>query len=772
MRTDLLTFLASAGVRPRIAGGGLLMVRLLTWLCLIGLATACTREPAEEAAPTPEPAAAAPAATVTDGTERIRAATLTINDARIRNANAEPGNWLTHGRTYDEQRFSPLDQVNDSSVGQLGLAWYWDTGTRRGLESTPIVVDGVMFNSGSWSVVWAHDARTGELLWEYDPQVPREWGKFACCDVVNRGVAAWEGKIFVGTIDGRLIALDAGTGKPVWDVQTTDRERPYTITGAPRVVKGKVIIGNGGSELGVRGYFSAYDANTGAQLWRFYTVPGNPAEPFEAPHLEAAAATWRGGKWWEVGGGGTAWDSMAYDPELNLLYVGVGNGAPWNRYIRSPGGGDNLYLSSIVAVNPDNGELVWHYQTTPGDTWDYTATQHMILADIEIEGALRKVIMQAPKNGFFYVLDRTNGEFISAEAYVPVNWATHVDPESGRPVENPEAHYANEVRTIRPAPYGGHNWHPMAYNPKTGLVYIPVLDIPFKFAQDSAFKYNPGEWNTGVDLAQGIPSKDPDTVIADLGAVKGHLSAWDPVTQKEVWRVQHPLSWNGGLLTTAGNLVFQGRADGKFAAYTADSGKLVWEFPAQVGIIAAPVSYSIDGEQYVSVVAGWGGAYALASGVPRHHDNSMTEGRILTFKLGGKAELPAPNVAFLEIPEPPAMVTTPEQVAKGEVIYHTYCSVCHGPGVTGSGGGTPDLRYSTAEVHGSWDAIVRGGAFAGKGMASFAHVLSEEDSTALHAYVIEQTRGTIALCQGEYRKNYPEVIEPVCVRPQETTAAN
>jgi quinohemoprotein ethanol dehydrogenase len=745
------------------------MVRFV-FACLLVLAGACSQEAADETTAPPASSAGLAAPAAIDPATRIHTATDTINDARIQSA--APADWLSNGRTYDEQRFSPLDQINESTIGQLGLAWYWDTGTRRGLEATPIVADGVMFTSGSWSMVWAHDARTGELLWEYDPQVPREWGKYACCDVVNRGVAAWEGKIFVGTIDGRLVALDAGTGKPVWDVQTTDRERPYTITGAPRVVKGKVIIGNGGAELGVRGYFSAYDATTGEMAWRFYTVPGNPAEPFEGKHLEAAAPTWRGGKWWEIGGGGTTWDSMAYDPALNLLYVGVGNGSPWNRYIRSPGGGDNLYLSSIVAVNPDNGELVWHYQTTPGDTWDYTATQHMILADLEIEGAVRKVIMQAPKNGFFYVLDRTNGEFISAEAYVPVTWAKRVNPETGVPEENTDAHYANEMRVIQPSPYGGHNWHPMAFNPKTGLVYIPALDLGFKFAQDNAFKHKPGEWNTGIDLAQGIPAKDPDTVIADLKAVKGHLSAWDPVTQKEVWRVDHSLSWNGGLLSTAGNLVFQGRADGKFAAYTADTGKLVWEFPVNVGIIAAPVSYTIDGEQYVSVVAGWGGAFALASGVPRHHDNAMTEGRILTFKLGAQTELPAPDVVYKEIPEPPELPSTSEQVAQGEILYHTYCSTCHGPGVTGSGGGTPDLRYSVPSVHESWDAIVRGGAFAGKGMASFASALSEDDAAAVHAYVVAQTRNTIALCKTEYRKNYPEVIEGVCVRPMETAAVD
>jgi len=746
----------------------------LTIVCLLGALYGCSQEPAapeESAAPAGDAATTAAPAEGADRAAAIRASTASIDGDRIVTADSEPGNWLAHGRTFDEQRFSPLTEVTDENADELGLAWYWDTGTTRGLESTPIVVDGVMFNTGSWSVVWAHDARTGELLWEYDPQVPREWGKNACCDVVNRGVAVWEGKVFVGTLDGRMVALDAGTGEPVWEVQTTDRERSYTITGAPRIVKDKVIIGNGGAEYGVRGYITAYDVDTGEQAWRFYTVPGDPSKPFEGPHLERAAATWRGAEWWKVGGGGTVWDSMAYDPELDLLYIGVGNGSPWNRYIRSPGGGDNLYLSSIVAIDPDDGAMEWFYQTTPGDTWDYTATQHMILADLTIDGAERKVIMQAPKNGFFYVLDRTDGEFISAEAYVPVNWATHIDPETGKPVENPDAHYANESREIRPAPYGGHNWHPMAYNPDAGLVYIPALDIPFSFAQDNAFRYQPGEWNTGVDLAETIPTSDPDEMVEDLQNVKGHLSAWDPVTQTEKWRVQHETSWNGGVLTTAGNLVFQGRADGTFAAYTADTGELVWEFPTHIGIIAAPVSYSVDGEQYVTVVAGWGGAFALASGVPRHRGNKLTEGRIYTFKLGGDADLPEPQVAYLELPEPPDVDYTPAQVASGEKLYHTYCAVCHGPGAVSSGGGTPDLRYSSADVHDSWNAIVLQGAYTGKGMVSFDHVMNEDDSEAVQAYVISQTRGSIALCQGEYRKNYPEVIGNACIRAQPETQA-
>jgi PQQ-dependent dehydrogenase (methanol/ethanol family) len=725
--------------------------------------TGCSEERADPVQPPPEAVTTAgtQAATASAVAERLRAAAGSIDASRI-NA-AEPEQWLAHGRTYAEDRFSPLGKINVDNVAGLGLAWHWDTGTTRGLEATPIVVDGVMFTTGSWSVVFAHDAKTGEALWQYDPQVPRAWGKYACCDVVNRGVAVWKGKVYSGTIDGRLIALDAGTGELAWETNTIDRERPYTITGAPRIVKGMVIIGNGGAEYGVRGYITAFDAETGDQKWRFFTVPGDPAKPFEGPHLKQAAGTWRGGKWWEVGGGGTVWDSMAFDPELNLLYIGTGNGSPWNRYIRSPGGGDNLYLSSIVAINPDNGSMVWFYQTTPGDTWDYTATQHMILADLEIGGQDRKVIMQAPKNGFFYVIDRVSGEFISAEAYVPVTWASHIDQETGRPVENPDAHYANEPKHIRPAPYGGHNWHPMTYSPQTGLVYIPALDLEFEYGQQNAFKHQPGDWNIGVDTDYMIPADTADGMVSDLKKVGGFLTAWDPVAQQEVWRVKHPSSWNGGLLSTAGNLVFQGRSDGYLAAYRADTGELVWEYPVHIGIIAPPVSFAVDGEQYVAVVAGWGGTFALASGVPRHKNNRIQEGRILTFKLGGTAKLPEPNVAFLEIPTPPEVKATPDDLTHGESLYHAYCATCHGPGVV-SAGPLPDLRYMALETHAAWDGIVRLGAFEGKGMAGFGHVLEEKDAAAIHAYVVAQTNASIALCQTEYRTNYPELLETACVK--------
>lgn len=388
--------------------------------------------------------------------EHIQRITEAVDDTRLLAADETPGDWLSYGRNYQEDRYSPLDQITKSNVNGLGLAWSINLGTTRGIEATPLVVDGIMYLTGPWSVVYAIDAREGEILWIYDPEVPKEHGEKACCDVVNRGVALYKGMVFVGSLDGRLIAMDATSGEEIWEIVTVDQTQAYTITGAPRVVDGKVIIGNGGAEYGVRGYVTAYDALSGEQLWRFYTVPGNPADGFENQAMEEAAKTWTG-EWWTMGGGGTAWDAMAYDPELNLLYIGVGNGTPWNREVRSPGGGDNLYLSSIVALNPDNGELEWHYQTTPGDSWDFTATQHIILADLEIEGSLRKVLMQAPKNGFFYVIDRANGEFISAEPYVYTNWASEVDDETGRPVETPFSRYLD-------ANADGGRWSQLAAN--------------------------------------------------------------------------------------------------------------------------------------------------------------------------------------------------------------------------------------------------------------------------------------------------------------------
>lgn len=698
--------------------------------------------------------------------------TQTVDGDRIRDADSEPQNWLAHGRTYDEARFSPLTLINDGNVQTLGLAWYFDTETNRGLEASPIVIDGVMYTTGSWSVVFAHNAQNGELLWKHDPQVPKAWGANACCDVVNRGVAVWKGSVFVGTIDGRLIALDAADGSVQWDINTIDRSQPYTITGAPRIVNDKVIIGNGGAEYGVRGYVTAYDTATGNQVWRFYTVPGNPAEPFESAAMEHAAQTWTGG-WWKMGGGGTVWDSMSYDPELNLLYVGVGNGAPWNQVVRSPGGGDNLFLSSIVALNPDTGEYVWHYQTTPGDTWDYTATQHMILADLVINGEIRKVILQAPKNGFFYVLDRVTGEFISAQPYVPITWATHVDPKSGRPVETENSRYqftsplselttgeqiavlssmsAEEIEAAlhKPSPLGGHNWQPMSYSPETGLVYIPALDVPFSFGNEPQFQYEEGHWNVGVDWQLNIPSgvRSLDNKIE--GLVRGHISAWDPVRQEEVWRIQHAGPWNGGLLSTQGNLIFQGTSHGQFVAYRADTGEELWHHPAQTGVIAPPVTYMINGEQYVTVVAGWGGAFALAGGGAAEKIGQRSRGRILAFKLGGNVQLP-PIEPDAPMPEPPAKPEASEsQLNRGIAVYHRYCGVCHGPGLK-SGGVIPDLRYMTADKHLIFEDIVLTGILKDRGMIGFADVMDQEDTFAVQAYIVNEAHKL----HDELRKGY------------------
>lgn len=525
-----------------------------------------------------------------------------VDEATIIASEQDGRQWLSHGRTYDEQRFSPLDQITAQNAGKLGLAWSLDLDNHRGLESTPLFVDGVLYTTLSWSRAIAVDAHTGKTLWSFDPKVARDKSRDACCDAVNRGVALWNGKVFIGTLDGRLIALDAQTGKQVWSQQTTDNSKPYTITGAPRVVKGKVIIGNGGAEYGVRGYFSAYDAESGKMAWRFYTVPGDPSKPYEHPELAEAAKTWKGDQYWELGGGGTAWDSMAYDPELDLLYVGTGNGSPWNRELRSPGGGDNLYLSSILAIKPDSGRLAWHYQVTPGDTWDFTATQQITLATLEIDGKPREVLMQAPKNGFFYVIDRQTGELLSAEKFGKVTWAEKIDLATGKPVEAPGVRYENEPIVMWPSPFGAHSWHSMSFNPQTGLVYIPYQEVPGVYRNEGNDFVARDAFNTGAAFS--------DTTEIPREAVSGALLAWDPIKQKEAWRVPYAHYWNGGTLTTAGNLVFQGTADGNLIAYSADDGKKLWSFGAQTGIVAAPMTYSLEGEQYVAVMAGWGGGSA------------------------------------------------------------------------------------------------------------------------------------------------------------------
>jgi PQQ-dependent dehydrogenase (methanol/ethanol family) len=655
-----------------------------------------------------------------------------VDDARLIAAGSDASSWLTYGRDYFERRYSPLAQVGEHNVARLGLAWSFDMETTRGVEATPLVIDGVMYVSGPWSVVYALDARTGALRWKWDPGTTRARARLACCDVINRGVAAYAGKIYVGTLDGRLVALDAASGSVVWDVQTFDPAQPYTITGAPRVVRGLVVIGSGGAEYGVRGYVAAYDARTGTQVWRTYTVPGNPANGFESPALERAATTWSG-EWWKLGGGGTVWDAMAFDPELDLLYVGTGNGSPHVRRLRSPGGGDNWYLSSILALRPATGELVWHFQTTPADNWDYTSTQHILLADLEIDGRPRKVLMQAPKNGFFWVIDRATGEFISAAPFVRVTWATGVDPR-GRPIEAPEADYGVEGRILYPSPFGGHNWHPMAFHPRTGLVYVPAQDMPSFFKEDASFSVRTATHNTGIDYS--VFSKFALGEGEQGADARGYLLAWDPVRQREVWRVPHVTVYNGGALATGGNLVFQGSADGRFAAYRATDGEKLWESPAGTGIMAGPITYELDGVQYVAVAAGWGSGFALSGGPLAAKAGVRGAGRVLAFALDRHEAIPAAPPAPGPVPEPHwPFDPDPEQIARGEQLYAGWCMACHGPLAIG-GGSIPDLRYSSPEVHEQFADIVLGGLRSDRGMPPFGDALSAPDARAIQAYVL------------------------------------
>jgi quinohemoprotein ethanol dehydrogenase len=706
-----------------------------------------------------------------------------IDDARLRNADEDTANWLMYGRTYDEHRFSPLAQIDEQSIDELGLAWSLELDTTRGLEATPLVNDGIIYTTGSWSIVYAIDAVSGEIIWTFDPEVARaRIARFVCCDVVNRGVALYGGNVYVGTLDGRLLALDAASGEQVWSVTTFDANERYAITGYPRIAGGKVLIGNAGAEYGVRGFVTAYDAlsgeqvwsvttfdaneryaitgypriaggkvligNAGAeygvrgfvtaydalsgeQIWRVYTVPGNPALGFESEALARAAETWAG-EWWITGGGGTAWEGIVYDPDLDYVYFGTGNPTAWYRALRGDQPQDNLYAASILAIRASDGEYVWHFQPTPGDNWDYDATQPLMFADLEIDGQTRAVIMQASKNGFFYVLDRVTGEFLSGEAFVDgVSWATGLDPDTGVPIESPSAYRGMEAVIASPAPQGAHNWNPMAFSPETGLVYLPAkVGTHALHAPDAEWMYDPNGANLGRDRNYMGPLQAELDALPDA---TGELLAWDPVAQQAAWRVPYPVIQGGGVLATAGNLVFQGRADGIFAAHRATDGEVLWQFDAATGIMAPPVTYLVDGMQYVTVMAGWGGPEGIIN-PPGQGAVRPGRGRVLTFALGQDSPFDPPSLGR-DAPPVPAITldATAEMVAEGEALYGANCLVCHG--VDAVAGGLPDLRYATAEVHEQFDAIVLGNR-AALGMPAFADQLSVAEIRAIQAYVL------------------------------------
>ena len=657
-----------------------------------------------------------------------------ITDEQIADA-GNRADWLAYGRTHNEQRFSPLKLINATNVGDLGVDWHLDLPSDVGLVSTPLVIDGILYFTGSMNRVRAVNARTGKLLWQHDPQVAQEIaGHKKAGWVHNRGLSAYGDKIFAATWDGRLQAIHRTSGKLLWSVRTFELDEPLYITGAPKAFKGKVLIGNGGTEAGpTRGYVTAYDADTGALAWRFYIVPGNPADGFENAAMAMAAKTWSG-NWWEHGGGGNAWHAFTYDDELDQLYIGTGNGSPWNQKLRSPAGGDNLFLCSVVALDPDSGEYLWHYQTVPGETWDYNSNMDIVLADLKVEGRQIKALMHAPKNGFFYVIDRRDGKLISAEKFADVNWATHIDPVSGRPVERNGARYEDGFENIYPSPFGAHSWHAMSYNPGTGLVYLPTIHTSADFkdeAYDETWRSVAFEGGTAVDWSKG----------ADPRSYAGELQAWDPVAQRQVWSVPQSSAWASGTLTTAGNLVFQGEADGHFRAYDAAKGQLLWSYDAGLGISAPPITYALDGKQYLSVLVGYGGGYASRL-TPGTEALGWAYGvhtrRLLTFSLGGEGEVPAQPAPHFPEPILEAGFEIDAALAEeGATLYlQKACYACHGVDVV-AGGMAPDLRASAvplSEMEAVFRSVVRDGARVARAMPGFPDI-KDRELEALRHYI-------------------------------------
>lgn len=659
--------------------------------------------------------------------------------------------WQSYGLDVQETRFSPADQIDVDNVGDLGLAWMFEMRDGGGVEATPLMIGDTLYVTSAWSIVYALDARTGAQKWVFDPQVDRSVAAHTCCGPVNRGAAYADGKIFVGALDGRLIAVDATSGKQVWSTQTFDDPGGnYAITGAPRIARNLVVIGNSGADLGVRGYASAYDSATGKLVWRFYTVPGNPADgPDHAASdsiLAEAAKTWTG-EWWRQGGGGTVWDSITYDPDFDRVYIGVGNGSPWNRQVRSPGGGDNWFLASIVALDRATGEYVWHYQATPGDTWDATATQSIILATIRIDGAPRKVLMQAPKNGFFYVIDRETGKFVSAGNIVPmartkdtpegqpISWAYGIDQRSGRPLENPEARY-EDGRSVRvhPTGMGAHSWQPMAFSPDTGLAYIPSQDYASTFKTDPGYRPERYTRASGLEPGGALPM-DPAIRDQIRRSVNARLIAWDPVAQREAWRVPYDFAGNGGLLATAGGLLFQSAGSGVFHAYDARTGQKLWQFDAQATAQGGPITYRLDGEQYIAIAIGNGGLHWIAGGLTSPQRKGPPTGRVLVFKLGGTLAYPRVATDPGPVPEPPRIAASAAQIAAGATSFAKYCAGCHGFGAV-SGQVTPDLRRSGAIQDGrAFRSILLDGLLIQNGMPSFAGVLDDERAENLRAFL-------------------------------------
>jgi PQQ-dependent dehydrogenase (methanol/ethanol family) len=680
------------------------------------------------------------AAAASTSTAAHSAANVTAE--RLAKAAKEPGQWMTYGGTYSEQRFSTLKKIDATNVSGLGLQWFADYETNQNQHGSPLYIDGVIYVSTARNVVHAFDGKTGRQIWKYNPMISGVRLRYNV-GLVNRGIAAWRGKIIMGTLDGRLVAIDAKTGKEAWAVDTVpeslglgEMANKYAITMAPRVAKGKVFIGGAGGEFGVRGWIAAFDAETGKEVWRFWTVPTDPAKGQENKALERAAKTWNGDWYKSSGGGGTVWDGAVYDPATDLLYFGTGNASPWNARTREQTPGDNLYTASIVAVKPDTGEYVWHYQEVPGDAWDYDAVSPMMTADLTIGGKKQHVLMQPSKNGFMYVLEAKTGKLISADAFTEVNWATGVDMKTGRPNVVPAARYENEPWNLAPGVQGGHSWHPNAFSPLTGLIYIPAWEAYFTMAGPAPGSPPPvaGAFSLGITMGAKV---DPDKLKPyNRRGVSGRLKAWDPVTRKVVWESE-PYANGGptsGVLATAGNLVFMGNGGGKvLSAYDAKVGTKLWSFDAKTAVFAAPITYELDGVQYVAASVG---------GVVQGADYfAPTHARMLVFALGGKGVLPEPEPYTPPPLNPPPSTASAQVIAQGGEKYTQYCSVCHGVNGFQARSSFPNLTI-TPLLWGqeAFDSVVLLGGRQERGMGSFAKDLKPEDTVAIREYLISRAQ--------------------------------
>lgn len=643
-------------------------------------------------------------------------------------------NWAAYGRTFDEGHYSPLTQITSDNVKRLGLAWSIDLDVTNSITA-PLAVNGVIYLGAGHGVIYAVDAKSGHVLWRYDAQGAQAAGQKLRAGWGIRGIAFWKGRIYSGTTDGRLIALNAADGSLAWSVQTLDPKDGSTITGEPRAYNGKIIIGFAGEDFApLRGYVTAYDAETGKQAWRFYLVPGKPGTRDGAASddvMDMAAKTWTG-QWWEHGGGGGAWNAMTYDPDFNRLYIGTGNGVPMNETVRSPGGGDNLFVASIVALDADTGHYVWHYQTTPGDSWDYDATSDMSLMTLRIGGRPRKVLLQAAKNGFVYVIDRSNGHLISAEKLGTVTWADHVDLKTGKPVLNPGVHYENKPILIWPSIQAVHHWLPQSFSPRTGYVYEPTLEMPSEFSNNGMRLGDPAHLTAAPRTGSILSGRDtpPD-------AGYSVLKAWDPLAKRIVWQVETPGISNGGTLATAGNIVVQGLADGYLHAYGAKDGKDLWSFFAGVAVTGVPITYSVDGKQYLSITSGPLGGSTAAFGAisarwgwdPRIHPR-----RLLTFALDAAAKLPSTPPRQPAVPlDAPEFKVDADKARAGERLYGR-CGICHGSGAI-AGGIAPDLRASPVPLSAEAFAhIVHDGALINRGMPPFAEFTAEQLDALRHYF--------------------------------------